>query len=594
VRALLGTPEGSGALALPTLAPAREELLRLLEDYARGHRLADAPLRVALVGATGAGKSTLLNALAGASLAQEGEARPTSREVTVYAPEGAPLEGLLAPGARVERYRPGAAAGGWSGQTLVDTPDLNSVERVHAERTARALEACDVAVVVMHRGSVAEAVQADFLAGFASRRRLLFAVNYADEYGRESREALKEQVRRLAQERLGLAAEEVPVFAISAREARAGRDVTGEFGALLLSLRALGGAAVAERVRQGNAAAALRALAERVGAGLAEAERVLGQVRGGLAEGLQSARALLREEFEGQLLLASGELAQAVRKQAAGRGWGPAALWMRLSLLGAGGVGAATLVARASLPAGLAVAAGATLVDAVRSRTRAAAARERVLGPGPGEAPDGVAERAARAALAPPRTAAAAAGLPAEQAGLPPVEALAGALQRVREEAWEHAERGAVGAAVAAWWRWARWVLLPLINLPLLALLGHVSWRVVRAYVEGPLLPGAYFYNAAALASVLAMVGGTLASWSLAGAVRRVRAEALARLTERLEAQGEALLAETGGALGGPREDARALLALVRPPGAEGSRREAAGREAAGRERAGAERPGGA
>ncbi|RYZ37963.1 MAG: hypothetical protein EOO72_10145, partial [Myxococcaceae bacterium] len=50
------------ALSLPALQPHGPRLERLLEDYARGVARRDAPLVVALVGATGAGKSTLLNA----------------------------------------------------------------------------------------------------------------------------------------------------------------------------------------------------------------------------------------------------------------------------------------------------------------------------------------------------------------------------------------------------------------------------------------------------------------------------------------------------------------------------------------------------
>ena len=82
----------SAALALPALKPHTARLERLRRDYARGLEQKDAPLAVALVGATGAGKSTLLNALAGQALAREGEDRPTSSAATLFAPEGAGLE----------------------------------------------------------------------------------------------------------------------------------------------------------------------------------------------------------------------------------------------------------------------------------------------------------------------------------------------------------------------------------------------------------------------------------------------------------------------------------------------------------------------
>ena len=79
-------------------------LERLRQDYARGVAQKDAPLSVALVGATGAGKSTLLNALAGQHLAREGENRPTSTTATVFAPAGVDLDALSRVGASVTRY----------------------------------------------------------------------------------------------------------------------------------------------------------------------------------------------------------------------------------------------------------------------------------------------------------------------------------------------------------------------------------------------------------------------------------------------------------------------------------------------------------
>src|SRR5690606_20103944 len=113
------------------------------------------------------------------------------------------------------------------------------VEVGHRDLAEAALEAADVALVVMHKSSVAEAVQTGFLAPFASRRRILFVLNFADQYGPQVREALKDQVRTLATERLGMETADVEVHAVSALEAKAGRDASGEWGALLLSLRAM-------------------------------------------------------------------------------------------------------------------------------------------------------------------------------------------------------------------------------------------------------------------------------------------------------------------------------------------------------------------
>src|SRR5690606_30605450 len=120
-------------------------------------------------------------------------------------------------------------------------------------------------------------------------------------------------------------------------------------------------------------------------------------------------------------------------------------------------------------------------------------------------------------------------GLSPEEVGLPDSESLAVRFQVLREEAWTRTEGSAVAEAVSRWWTWARWLLLPLVNLPLLALLAHVAWKVVRAYIEGPHLPFDYYMNAVALFAVLAAVGGTLASWTLTGATQRVRRAGMQR-----------------------------------------------------------------
>lgn len=545
------------ALVLPALEGQRARLTALLEDYERGHAQADQPLAVALVGATGAGKSTLLNALAGRTLALEGESRPTSTAATIYAPEGVSLPALESLGAPITRYHvaPGAT---WSGQVLVDTPDVNSVAQEHRDRAAAALEGADVALVVLHKGSVAEAVQADFLAPFAARRRVIFVLNFADQYGPASRDQLKGQVRELARSQLGLPGDEVEVYAVSAREARAGRDASGEWGALMLSLRAMGERAVAERVRTGNAAGALKALAEAADAALTSTNELLASVDEALGDGVDSAALVLRDDFAERLALADTHLSQLVRRQAAARGWGPAALWMRLSLMGAGGLSAAALVARKSLPGGLAVAAAGTALDVISTRTRARAARTRVVE----EAPGGdVALRAARLALSPARSVAASKGLEPDAVGLPDSEALATRFQALREEAWSRTEGSAVAEAVSRWWRWARWVLLPLVNLPLIALLGHVAWKVIRAYVEGPHLPFDYYMNAVALFAVLAAAGGTLASWTLTGATRRVRRAGVQRFEEGLAESFAPLSKSVRGAYAEPSEAAKRLVA---------------------------------
>ncbi|QAT88639.1 tRNA modification GTPase MnmE [Corallococcus coralloides] len=551
------------ALTLPALKPHGPRLERLLEDYARGVARKDAPLVVALVGATGAGKSTLLNALSGQNLSREGVDRPTSTASTLFAPEGTATDELARTGARVVRYTPGPQ-GLWSGQVFIDTPDLNSVATAHRDVARAALDKADVALVVMHRGSVAEATQVEFLAEFARRRALVFILNFADELSAESRDALKSQVRRVATQHYGLAAEDVPVFAISARAAKDGQDVSGEFGPLLFHLRGLATQAVAARVRHTNALGALEELASTVQTALNDTDALLAKTRTALDAGLARAAESLQGDFDARLSLAHGHLASEVRRQAAGRFWGPAAWGLRLSLWGASGMGVGALVARRSLPAGLAVAAASTVVDAVRDRTRARAAEVAVVEP---FEDDFLAESAARTALAEARSVARTQGLEAEVLGVPDVEVMLAELRVARAGAWRYTASTAVAEAVARWWRTARWLVLPLINLPLLALLGHVGYRVVRGYVEGPLLPLEYFLNAGAFFGLLAGAGALLASASLVGAARHAGRAGRARFVEALAALGRRLGEAVDDGLGTGRQAARRILERIRAVG---------------------------
>ncbi|WP_225411931.1 GTPase [Stigmatella hybrida] len=550
----------TSALTLPALAPHAVRLERLREDYARGVARKDAPLTVALVGATGAGKSTLLNALAGQALAREGENRPTSTAATVFAPTDAELGPLERAGLSIVRYA-ASAHGLWSGQVFIDTPDLNSVATAHREVARTALELADVALVVMHRGSVAEATQVEFLAEFARRRALVLLINFADEQSPESRETLKAQARRLASEQYGLAQEQLPAFAISARAAREGKDVSGEFGTFLFHLRELASQAVATRVRRSNALGALEEVATRVDAALQETEGVLSRTRASLEAGLGRAAEGLRQDFATRLTLAQGHLGTEVRRQAASRFWGPAAWGLRLSPWGTGGMGAAALLSRSSLPVGLAVAAASTALDAVRDRTRARAAETRVVEP---FEDDLTVEAAARAALTEARSLAHAQGLAPETLGLPDTQTLLAELQAARAQTWRYTLTTAIAEAVAGWWRVARWTVLPLINLPLFALLGHVSYRVVRAYVEGPLLGGDYFLNAGALFVLLAGAGALLASASLAGAGRIAHRAGQDRFTQALATLGGRLGEAVEESLRPGRDAARGLLRLLR------------------------------
>jgi energy-coupling factor transporter ATP-binding protein EcfA2 len=552
-------PLVEGASSLPGLASEQGRLSRLVEDYGRGVLHSERAIVVAFVGATGAGKSTLLNALAGDALAVEGTTRPTSTQPVVYAPEDAVVGSLIGPGVKSVRYRVHPAAP-WSGQVFVDTPDLNSIAAEHRERAAAVLEQADVALVVMHKGAVVEATQAEFLAGFARRRRLLFVLNFADQLTVASREALKSQAARVAASVLKLSADEVQVFAISASEAKTGRDPSGEWPRLISTLQALGQEAGREKVRRSNAVGILRELSDRLVPALEEVDRVQRAVEASLERGIENTRGAFLEDYTQRLDSARAHLSNEVRRRASAHWWGPAAAWMRLSLLGASGLGTAALVGRRNLPLGLAVAAVSAAVDRVKEHTLSAAADRRVV-----TAEDPALVQSVRTAVTAARSAAHQAGVEASRLALPTTEELLEALQTVRESAWGYTEGAAVEQAVSRWWRWARWLLLPLVNLPLGVLLGHVAYNVIRAYVREQYLGIDYFLNAGAFAAVLSLAGALLASLSLSRTARQVRLLGSQRFSAGLAAWAEQAKSGVTQAFAQWREPAERLVKAVEP-----------------------------
>lgn len=535
----------AAAATLPTVR-APERFTQLCDDYARGRDDAKRALVVALIGSTGAGKSTLLNALAGSDLSREGEHRPTSRAATVFAPDDAVVGPLASAGARVVRYTR-HEEGLWTGQVFVDTPDLNSVETANREVARNVLEHADVALVVLHRSSVVEARSIDFLSEFARRRQLVFVVNFADELGEDARASLKDQVRRLAAERFeGLRAADVPVFSVSAREAKTGGDPSRELQAFLASLRALGETATRERVLRSNAVGSLRELGALVESALVEQRRWESSIQETLVPGITSAFRDVEEGFAQRLDTTLGHLKVEVRQEAATRWWGPAAWLMRLSGVGGSGLGAAALLARANPVSAAALAAGSAAASLIQRRTLSASATRRVESAGLGD--DGELARAARTALSGTSAVAARLGSNVNALGLPDAEELTDALRTRVAETWRHTQSDAVGRSVVRWWRWAKWLLVPLINLPLLALLGDVIYRVVRAYLFGPYLGIEYFVNAGALGAVLASAGALLGSLSLAGVAKRAARDGRERLAQSLEGLKRELIQAPGRA----------------------------------------------
>jgi hypothetical protein len=540
------------ACELPALADARALLERLAEDYARTRALAERPLRIALVGSTGAGKSTLLNALAGTVLAREGVDRPTSNEAVAYAPSEADLGTLGSVVPRVVRYLTEAGSA-WSGQVFVDTPDLNSVARENAAAALAVLDQVDAALVVFHRGSVAEARPSEALRPFGRRRALLGVVNFADQLGPEARATLREQVGRVLQSELGLA-EPPPVFVVSALKARLGEPLDDDWQALTAQLRSLAEAGVATELRRRNAEALFGQIRARVAEALRVTEEARGEVRKALEMGLAEVRSPLGDDFRVRLGGAGGFLRQSVRRQAAGRLTGPIGWGLRLSGWGSGGLAGAALASQASLPAGLLVAATGAVLDEVQSRGRQAAA-ERVVA-----SSDGALDALARQALALARAIAAESGLPAEVTGLPEHPAWVARLAGARALAWREVTGPMLDGAVQGWWRWARLLLVPLVQLPLLGLVGHVGYRVARAYWEGQWLPGGYFLNAGVLALLWTVAGTVIAGLTLAGVAAALARAGEASFLRAVDGVNADLRVEVDRALEKPREAARQLV----------------------------------
>jgi hypothetical protein len=540
------------ACELPPLADARPLLERLAEDYARTRALAERPLRIALVGSTGAGKSTLLNALAGTVLAREGIDRPTSSEAVAYAPSDAELGSLSEAVPRVVRYLTEAGSA-WSGQVFVDTPDLNSVATENAAAALAVLDQVDAALVVFHRGSVAEARPTEALRPFAQRRALLGVVNFADQLGAEARQALREQVGRVLQSELGLP-EPPPVFVVSALKARLDEPLDDDWQALLAQLRTLAEAGVATELRRRNALALLAQIRTRVAEALRTTEEAQGAVRKAVDAGLAQVRDPLGEDFRVRLGGAGGFLRQSVRRQAAGRLTGPIGWGLRLSGWGSGGLAGAALASQASLPAGLLVAATGAVLDEVQARGRQAAAERMVA------TSDGVLDGLARQALSPARAVAAERGLPADATGLPDHPAWVARLASARALAWREVTGPMLDGAVQGWWRWARLVLVPLVQLPLLVLVGHVGYRVARAYWEGKWLPGGYFLNAAALALLWTIAGTVITALTLAGVAATLARAGEAAFLRAVDGVSADLKSEVDRALEKPREAARQLV----------------------------------
>ena len=190
--------------SLPADTPDARERARQLRDHVTTYvlpRIAslETPLVVVLLGPTGAGKSSLMNALAGEAVSPSGVLRPTTRVAIVVATETdarllaeGPLRGvwsvcrLVTDGAR-------------SGVALVDSPDIDSVERANRALADALVEAADLCVFVTTASRYADQVPWDVLRRVKERGLpLLVLVNRLPADEQDRREVFDDLSRLIA------------------------------------------------------------------------------------------------------------------------------------------------------------------------------------------------------------------------------------------------------------------------------------------------------------------------------------------------------------------------------------------------------------
>lgn len=515
----------------------RSEVDRLVADLDRQLERIHRAAVITLVGATGAGKSTLLNALVGQRIAVEGVDRPTTRQPVIYAPRDADVSALLNATAqqagetdsdgspRVVRY--GSTDGPWTGQVLVDAPDLNSVDAQHRATVSALADRSDVLVVVLHHQSVVEAASVSFVDMFAERRRLLFVLNRADELSGEARAALLAQARELAANRWH--APDAPVVSVSARAAQQQPQAEG-WAELCLVLHDMVRDSAIGGIRRLNALGTAARLQALFSASRVDARDDLSALPDEAAAGLEQLQARCAEEVATRLALRDADLSQLLWWEAAKRWDGPGGWALHAGGLASLGVGAgATLVARRPLLAAGA-AAGALAADQVQR-----ALRERrmadvsVLMPPAGEfatwyseALSSVRVRAGRLVAAP------------QSLGLPSPEVLHAALGSAVEEAWSSlVARDLPAAAERSVLRFFR----VLLDLPVYGLGAWVVYQIGRGFLRGEYVGVDFVVNAVLLLAAYLFAVRVAVRRALTRRARRLLQEVIARTKGMLDTQ---------------------------------------------------------
>ncbi len=156
------------------LCTIRTYLLPRLEDLT-------APLTLVLVGGTGSGKSTLVNSLAGSPVAKPGVLRPMTRIPVIWchsSQEDRYADGLVGATVSVPVEVVASDDPFLKNLTVIDSPDIDSVEVAHREIAEALLSVADVCLFVTTPQRYADAVPWEFLIRAQQRDvPLLYAMN---------------------------------------------------------------------------------------------------------------------------------------------------------------------------------------------------------------------------------------------------------------------------------------------------------------------------------------------------------------------------------------------------------------------------------
>jgi energy-coupling factor transporter ATP-binding protein EcfA2 len=511
---------------LASVAAREVELGGLLRDLDRQLERTRGALVVVVAGPTGAGKSTLVNALCGEEVSAEGIDRPTTSAPTVVAPLDADLEpllrGLTGPPPRVLRR---AAPRGGAEYVLVDAPDVNSVRSEHRATVRALVERADVVVACLHRQALVEAAVSDFLDDFAHLRRVVWVLGRTDELADAARAALERQLAEVS------GAPDEDRFALSALAARGGGDVG--FERLAARLAELAGTG-ALGVRCHNALGAAAALGELFGEAHAACDEDLAALPARVAAGLDALVDDVGTELDLRLSLRGAPLARQLVAEAGERWNGPGGFALRVGGLAALGTGLGLLVGRRVPLAGAALAVGGAVASGLgREHER------RALADGAGLLPEQLALDALwRRHLADARLCADRLLATRAACDFPESDVVLGSLAEAAGQHWRRlVERELVLAAERSVPVWLRWPL----DLPLLALVGFVAWRVVEGFVVQSYVGLDFLVNAALV--------GLLVLWLVRALVVLVARVRVGRLVAAVRRDMAAALAEQGAGL---------------------------------------------